>query len=205
MRFFFLAYGLLPIWVSILNFVFALMTMRSDYAAMQLMYLMLAVPACAVTLAIAGATLAVKSLAPGDPQTKQMFAIAFCLLCTVVFAGLVLQDKHQRENHEKRIQLEKSRVAELIENHEAIIAVVGRSVSTSIYLVDSGRATNDYGVFASGNGGKLFAMVRPDSGTNPVGLTVICTTTVSSSESVTAAMGACLRNQNRQGGSAIAR
>lgn len=191
--FFFIAYGLIPVWVSILYFLYALMTMRSDHAAMTLIYLMIAVPACAVTLLIAGATLAVKSLFPGNPQQKQWIAIAFCLLCTVVFAGVVLHDKYRRENNERRIQLEKRRVAELIENDAAISAVVGSSVHTSIYLVDSGRATNDYGVFASGNSGTLFAMVRPDRNTNPVGLTLICTATVPSSEGVAAASGACLR------------
>lgn len=177
-RFLFLGiFGLLPIWAVLIYFLYALATMRSDLAFTTLMLLLGAIPLCAITLGIAGGTLAAGSMAKGNKQQKSYVAIIFFACSILAVASYGMYEMHQRDVRDKRSQLATEQIKEYATGHPAVIAAVG-----SVVAFDSLRTGYDpsglafqYEVFVHGARATTMAIVKIDKLTHNASLELGCT------------------------------
>ena len=184
MRFLFVAIvGLLPLWAAILYFLYALMTMPGDHAAMTLWFLVLAIPACGVSLPIAGGTIMVESLVSGDAARKKKGAIVFfagCILALAVAAQYQALEKKKRE-HRQRAEL--IHVQQFVLTHDAVREAAGSPLQVAS-PVGSAREPSampfEYEVAVTGSARKLYAIVRPNRRKQPASFVLACTTPLDS-------------------------
>jgi hypothetical protein len=179
MRFVFLAgYGLLPLWAAIAFIAFGFMTMRSDYAGMTLWSLVVAVPACAVTLLVANVGVAIYSRAAGDRWRKLRLSVGFVLLANVgiVLAGVLLW-LNKRENDEY-VQAEKALVEQFTRSNTTVREAAGEPITVSINSYTfhkSGPLPVQYDVSVSGLR-TVYAIVEVDRTSKPPAFRLLCTT-----------------------------
>jgi hypothetical protein len=183
MRFLFVAtFGLLPFWAAIAFVIFAYATMSGDRAGMTLWAFVVAIPACAITLAIAGVTLAVGANAAGDAQRKRKVSFAFFLLALLALALVAQYFWMKRQDNEQQLRREKERVTEFVATHPNILAETGEPMHASIAsyaLPSSDSMPVQYDVSASGKVRTVYAIVTADRMFSPSKLVLVCTTHLS--------------------------
>ena len=171
-------YGLLPFWAALAFIVFALLTVGNDHAAVAFWALVPAIPACGVTLAIAGVTLAVHSRAKGAPTRKLRVASTFVTAASsvLVIAGVVLW--LNKRGNDQDLQAEIIRVEEFTRVNETVRAAAGEPLTTSVnsYTIDlSAPLPTTYDVRVTGSK-TVYAIVEVDRKSRPSQFKLLCTT-----------------------------
>jgi hypothetical protein len=178
---FLVGFGLLPMWAAFALIAFAFATMRSDQAGMTLWALVAAIPACAVTLSIAGVALAIHSGAAGDRQRKFRLSATFvgvaCLVLVLIGLGLWLK----KQSNDEDLRIEKADIEEFVKGNAAARAAAGEPFRVSISSYSIGRdgplpTTYDVSVMGPQT---IYAIVTVDRKTKPATFKLLCTTPLS--------------------------
>lgn len=186
MRFlFFATFGVLPFWAAVAFVIFAYMTMSAESAGMSLWAFVVAIPACAITLSIAGVTFAVHDGTGGGPDRKRKYSLSFFAASILILAIVAICLYTRRQNNEENLRHEISRVSEFVAAHPAVLAMVGDQAKSSIasYAISSSESLpSQYDVYVSGKLRTVYAIVRADRTVTPSKLILACTTPLSIGE-----------------------
>lgn len=132
MRFIFItAFGLLPLWVAIGIVIFFALR-DSDSLVVTPWALIFSIPACAVTLLLAFATLKVHAYIEGD-QSRKVFGAAITLLGTLsVVALLIWMYQVRQDKRATYIKEESVLAANFLRNNEVVLNAVGNVTEISL-------------------------------------------------------------------------
>lgn len=182
MRFLFVAtFGLLPFWAAAAFIVFAYVTMSTESAGMSLWAFVVAIPACGITLSIAGVTLAIDDRTGGDHGLNRKHSIGFFAASILILAVVGIYLSVRRQNNEEKLRREINRVSEFVAAHPAVLAAVGDQAKSSIasYTIPSSESLpSQYDVSVSGKLRTVYAIVRADRNVTPSKLILACTTSL---------------------------
>jgi hypothetical protein len=146
---FILGFGLLPIWVASAIVYYGSLgaSATSGYWNVAPWLIVLAIPVCAVTLAIAGVTIAVHRRTEGEPSRKWRFStLTFAMLVVAVGAAGGAWWNYRRE-----LQNEWQHAVEFVRTDRTIAELVGREPRAELTWTRRRNGTPAfYGVAASG-------------------------------------------------------
>ena len=175
----FLVFGLLPFWVSIVNLILGSKGSTSNYWAVAPWLVILSIPYCFITLGIAGATYKVYDSTSGCHSRKLKYAGRFFVVLSIVAIVVVKLIWYWYENKEKeakaiqesgRILVERSALVGRIEPSKL---VVSRYMSQFNVLKQTGRFT--YSVHSIGESNLAFiAIVDVSQGSAGAQLRISC-------------------------------
>jgi len=175
---FLIGFGLLPLWAALAFIAIAFATTRSDHAGMSLWALVVAIPACAVTLLIAGAGSVVHSRTAGDAKRKQRFSVGFVSLACLGLVASGVWYALNRQKNEQILQHEQGLVLRFVQESAVIRNAAGEplQVSSSSYTIgNSGPLPVNYDVQVKGTR-TIYAIVGIDRTTRPTTFRLLCTT-----------------------------
>jgi hypothetical protein len=171
-----IGFGLLPLWANVAAILYAIASNNNDLAFVAMWALAVAVPACVVTLAMAGASIAAHNRTDGSAARKSGNAIGILVTATVacIFVGLALWGREKDKQTALRAE---ARVVEAYAAREpSVVAAVGESrtskVVTTQLLQDDPRPSV-YGVEVQGSR-TLYAFIGVSRRGSQRNLSLLC-------------------------------
>ena len=147
-----LGFGLSPLWAAAV-LAWYLITSKPSYAIAAPWLFVVAVPATAVTLGIAGLSFKVHAIAGGSPRRKALAATAFILTASLLMVFVALAYWGNRQDEQALLRAEEAAVETFVETESAVIAQVGepKQVSVVTYTIPSSSSLPvEYEVKAEG-------------------------------------------------------
>jgi hypothetical protein len=137
---FFLGYGLLPVWAALAFIVYGFMTMRPDHAGMTLWALAPAIPACAVTLLVAGSALLIESRTSGDRHRKLRVAATFVAGASLLLILVGLMFWQKKQGNTEAQEVEQLHVEEFVKSNADVRGAAGTPLRVSVASISFGRS-----------------------------------------------------------------
>lgn len=159
---------------------YALATNNSNLAFISLWALVVAIPACAVTLAIAGVSVSIHSRAQGTPVKKISKSVAFVATACILIAFAALALWGHRQDEQMALKSEASTVEAFVRDDPSVVALIGPPKSSSIVVSTierSGPLPTRYEVSVDGTT-TIYAVVSVQRSGNKRELHVVCNTAI---------------------------
>jgi hypothetical protein len=171
-------FGLLPIWVNLAVVGYAYATGNNELGFIAMWVFLLSIPACAITLAIARATVVVHRKVEGSVPKKLASSgaviLAALLLCAFVAIGLW----GRNQDLENELRSEAAVVEAFVARDPSVIAVVGQPKRTSVVTSSfggTGSRPSSYEIAAEG-ASTIYAIVAVTRTGSQRHLRLVCTT-----------------------------
>ena len=175
---FIVGFGLLPLWAALAFIAYAFATMRSDQAGMAFWALLPAIPACGVTVLIAGLGSAIYTRTAGDSGRKWTFSAGFVSLACLALAMGGVWYVLVKQKNEQILLHEQGLVVRFVQENDEVRREVGGSPTVSIAsysLLSSGPLPVWYDISVKGTK-TVYAIVEVDRSTKPTTFHLRCTT-----------------------------
>jgi len=173
---FLLGYGLLPLWAAVALIVLAFAVMRSDLAGESLWALLVAVPACAVTLAITWATTRTYAEVSGSRARRLTLASGVFAAANATLVVAAASYWLAGENRTDVLRKEKSEVETFVSLNEVVRSAAGEPLRASVSLstfVRSAPLPSRYEVSVAG-AQTVYALVEVDRRVQPATFKLLC-------------------------------
>lgn len=172
--------GLLPLWVAIVVVGYLAVGDSSTLVATPWL-IIAAVPACAVSLLLVFATLAVHSRVKGDESRRFKISLAVFAAGVAAIVGTTLVFLHQRQTLEKDVKRETQMASRFVAEHQAVRLAVGDA--QKVYLASSTTSRDgpmpvkyDFSVIGSKT---VYAIVTVDRSAGSARFSLACITPLS--------------------------
>jgi hypothetical protein len=174
----FWVYGALPLWATVIAVAIGGRNATSEYWTGAPWEIVVAIPACLVTFAVAVATASVFRQTHGQMNRKFRVAGATFLGCNALLAGAAMAVNHHQRNSEQALDVERARVVDFVKHNDLVTRAAGGSPSVDVALVSMRKGTPvRYEVSVHGLN-SLFAIVDVERGLSGVRLKLKCTTRI---------------------------
>ena len=170
------AFGLLPLWIDIGLIFYSQKTGNSSLTTLFAWALLLAIPACGVSIALTEISISVYQRTHGGKARKTANASAFVATAFILLGFAVIAYLDHQKNKEAALRAEAKVVEAFARNDPGVVALIGPPKGSSI-VVYSGSPPMRYEVSVEGQG-TIYAIIDVQRNGNRRKLQIVCTTAI---------------------------